>query len=93
VVPAPASPRGELVCGGGTSWFWVVVLTLMGTAVAGAAMAWARQRLVWFIVAALLAPGIPAVAAGAVTLVRADCTPAEWAAHGTEGCERDRDRR
>ncbi|THI96188.1 hypothetical protein E7Z54_17525, partial [Nocardioides sp.] len=78
LIPAPASPRGELACGRGTSWFWVVVLALMAAAVVGAAVAWSRQHLVWLVVAALLAPGIPAGAVGAVALVRADCTPAEW---------------
>lgn len=93
VVPAPASPRGELACGGGTGWLWVAMLALMLAAVVGAALAWSRQSLVWFVAAALLAPGIPIGAVAAVSLMRADCTTAEWVAHGVEGCERVRERR
>lgn len=91
VIPAPESWRGELVCGDFTPLLWIVLVGGTGLALVVAVRSWVRRRIAAFVVALVLLPGLPLLAAAAVSVVPADCTDGQRAEHGAEGCERDRE--
>ena len=94
---APASPRGRIACSGDgvrAEIFVPPVLLLAALAHVVWVVGWIlRSRLRWFCAALALLLLAPVGVLAALGTLPADCSKDQWAEHGVEGCERDREAR
>lgn len=92
---APVSPKGQLLCGDDllSSGYVAVVLGLGVVLLVVALWQWWRRHVRWFLVAVVLAPLLPMGIGIASLALPEACTDQQWAKHGAEGCERDREAR
>lgn len=92
---APESWQGRVVCNDdgeqlAFGWVWIPPFVTLVVAL----VLWIRRARVALVATLLfLTPTMPLLTAGAVALLPADCTQAQWQEYGAHGCERDREAR